>query len=294
MNKFKKNFFFFKIDSIFFINKTINMSAKVFTVEELLKNLTNVSFSDLKRQKSGYVSWVNVKDKGRMKRIYVKTPKMFAPFGATNYNAGDVGNNKKFSVALSFKGDEESEDLQKLKQLLLKLDEMVIDKTHENKDWRKQIAKKAVSRDVIETNYTRVLRENEDSEKKYPALVNLKALVSWKDGEASVGTKVYDTNKNTLDITFDNFDEVIPKLTDLKCIFQVASVWFINKKFGLTLKLVQAKVFPNEMGSLPDFALDEEEEEDTEKVTEKMSEMNVSKDDEDDEEEESESESDEE
>ena len=94
------------------------MSAKIFTVSELLKSLKNVSFSELKKQKSGFVSWVNVKDAGRMKRIYVKTPKMFAPFGATNYNAGDSVNNKKFSVALSFKGIDDSEELQSLKELL--------------------------------------------------------------------------------------------------------------------------------------------------------------------------------
>lgn len=254
------------------------MSAKVFTVEELLSNLSNVSFSDLKRQKSGYVSWVNVKDKGRMKRIYVKTPKMFAPFGATNYNAGDSVNNKKFSVALSFKGVEESKELQALKELLEKLDSMVVDNTYKNKEWRKQISKKTVSRDVIETNYTPVLREkqDEDAEKQYPALVNLKAAVQWKDGEPSVATKVYDTNKQTLDINFENFGEVIPKLTDLKCVFQVASVWFINKKFGLTLKLVQAKVFPNEMGGLDEFALDDDEEEaTTQEVTKKMKGLKV-------------------
>lgn len=272
------------------------MTAKVFTATELLKELSNVSFSELKRQKSGYVSWVNVKDKGRMKRIYVKTPKMFAPFGATNYNANDAANNKKFSVALSFKGVEDNKDLQSLKELLKKLDEMVLDNTHKNKEWRKQISKKTVSKDVLETTFTRVLREtdaDEDSEKKYPALFNLKALVNWKDGEPTVGTKVYNTSKEELNITFDNYGEVISKLTDLKCIFQVASVWFINKKFGLTLKLVQAKVFPNEMSSLPDFALDDDDEEETEKVTDKMSKMKVKEEDEeesdDDEDEEEES-----
>lgn len=254
------------------------MSAKIFTVSELLENLKNVSFSDLKKQKSGYVSWINVKDKGRMKRIYVKTPKMFAPFGATNYNAGgDAVNTKKFSVALSFKGEENNKEISNLKTLLQKLDECVIDKTYNDKEWRSQISKNKVSRDVVETNYTRVLREREEeenSEKNYPALVNLKAQVNWKDGEPSVGTKVYDTNKNQLDINFDNFSEVIPKLTDLKCVFQVASVWFINKKFGLTLKLVQAKVFPNEMGSLPEFALEEDdEEEEVKEVTKKVEKM---------------------
>lgn len=254
------------------------MSAKVFTVQELLERLSDVSFSELKRQKSGYVSWVNVKDKGRMKRIYVKTPKMFAPFGATNYNAGDASQKNKFSVALSFKGIEESEELQKLRQLLEKLDNVVVDNTYNNKEWRKQISKKTVSRDVIETNYTNVYREgNDDGEKKYPGLFNLKASVQWKDGEPSVATKVYNTNKEELTINFDNYGEVLPKLTDLKCIFQVASVWFINKKFGLTLKLVQAKVFQNEMAALPDFCFDDDEddEETTTTVTKKMENLKV-------------------
>lgn len=253
------------------------MSAKVFSAKELLAKLSEVSFSELKRQKSGYVSWVNVKDNGRMKRIYVKTPKMFAPFGATNYNAGDASQKNKFSVALSFKGVEDNEELQALKQLLQKLDETVVDNTYSNKEWRKQISKKTVSRDVIETNYAPVYREGaEDGDKKYPGLFNLKAQVNWKDGEPSVGTKVYDSNKQELQINFENYGEVIPKLTDLKCIFQVASVWFINKKFGLTLKLVQAKVFSNEMAALPDFCFDEEdEEESTQKVTKKMESLKV-------------------
>ena len=254
-------------------------SNKVFTVKELLERLSDVSFSDLKRQKTGYVSWINMKDKGRMKRIYVKTPKMFAPFGATNYNASDSSNNKKFSVALSFKGIEENNDLKELKNLLEKLDNMVVDNTYKNKDWRKQISKKSVSKDVIETNYTSVYREGQDDgEKKYPGLFNLKASVQWKDGEPSVATKVYDTNKKEIEINFDNYNEVIPRLTDLKCVFQVASVWFINKKFGLTLKLVQAKVFPNEMGgNIDECVFDDEEdiEETTKKITKKMESLKV-------------------
>ena len=125
------------------------MSAKIFTVSELLKSLKNVSFSELKKQKSGFVSWVNVKDAGRMKRIYVKTPKMFAPFGATNYNAGDQVNNKKFSVALSFKGEESNEEIANLKTLLKQLDNLVVEKTYSTKDWRSQISKKKVKDRVV-------------------------------------------------------------------------------------------------------------------------------------------------
>ena len=76
----------------------------------------------------------------------------------------------------------------------------------------------------------------------------------------------------------------------MKCVFQVASVWFINKKFGLTLKLVQAKVFPSNMGQLPDFALDDDEaEEEVSKVVKKTEELCLVDDEEESEDEESES-----
>jgi len=252
------------------------MSAKVLSVSDLLKSLKKVSFSELKRQQSGYVSWVNYKDNGSLKRLYVKTPKMFAPFGATNYNPNNVSSmNNKFSVALSFKGEDENPDIADLKTLLGKLDELIVDQTCNEKTWSKLISKKKVSREVVDAAYTRVLREKDDEDKKYPALVNLKAQVNWKDGEPFVGTKVYTTKKEVLDINFTNYGEVLPKLTDMKCVFQVASVWFINKKFGLTLKLVQAKVFPNSMGDLPEFALDEEEEEEVSTVVEKTKALSV-------------------
>ncbi len=267
------------------------MSAKVLSVSDLLKNLKKVSFSELKKQQSGFVSWVNYKDNGRLKRIYVKTPKMFAPFGATNYNPNNVASmNNKFSIALSFKGEDENSEIAELKTLLEQLDELVVDQTCNEKTWSKLINKKKVSREVIDSAYTHLLKQKDDDENKFPALFNLKAQVNWKDGEPYVGTKVYNTNKEVLEINFENYGEVLPKLTDLKCVFQVASVWFINKKFGLTLKLVQAKVFPSTMGQLPDFALDDDEvEEEVEKVVKKTEELCLVDDEEESEDEESES-----
>lgn len=267
------------------------MTAKVLSVSDLLKNLKKVSFSELKKQQSGFVSWVNYKDNGRLKRIYVKTPKMFAPFGATNYNPNNVASmNNKFSIALSFKGEDENSEIAELKTLLEQLDELVVDQTCNEKTWSKLINKKKVSREVIDSAYTHLLKQKDDDENKFPALFNLKAQVNWKDGEPYVGTKVYNTNKEVLEINFENYGEVLPKLTDLKCVFQVASVWFINKKFGLTLKLVQAKVFPSTMGQLPDFALDDDEvEEEVEKVVKKTEELCLVDDDEEESEEESES-----
>jgi hypothetical protein len=116
----------------------MSQKTKVFSVSELLKNLNKVSFSELKKQKSGgYVSWVNYNLNGSLKRIFVRVPKMFAPFGASSYN--DAPN--KFQIALSFKNENENTEVADLKKLLAKLDKLVLDKTYKEKNGQKNIKK---------------------------------------------------------------------------------------------------------------------------------------------------------
>ena len=137
-----------------------SLQAKVLSVSDLLKNLKKISFGELKNQQSGFVSWVNIKDNGSLKRLYVRTPKMFVPFGATNYNPNNVpAMNNKFAVALSFKGEEENSEIAELKTLFEKLDKLVVDEVMERKGilldtkkaWSKLINKKKVTRETIES-----------------------------------------------------------------------------------------------------------------------------------------------
>jgi hypothetical protein len=283
----------------------MSQKPKVFSVSELLKNLNKVSFSELKKQQSGYVSWVNYNLNGSLKRVLVRAPKMFAPFGATNYNPNNVASmNNKFQVALSFKGEEENHEIAELKTLLQKLDKLVVDEVmvrkgilmDTKKAWSRLINKKKVSRETIESAFTTLLKEKDDDEKKFPALFNLKAQVNWKNKEPYVGTKVYDNRRQKIEINFENYSEVLPKLTDMKCVFQVSSVWFINKKFGLTLKLVQTMIFPSNFGVLEDCVFDSEDEEEVVKevkaltIEPKKEEEEESEDESEDEDEEEESE----
>ena len=109
-------------------------SSKVLSVSDLLKNLKKISFGELKNQQSGHVSWVNYKDNGSLKRLYVRTPKMFVPFGAKNFNPNNVpAMTNKFQVALSFKGEEENHEIAELKTLFQKLDKLVVDEVMERK-----------------------------------------------------------------------------------------------------------------------------------------------------------------
>ena len=45
---------------------------------------------------------------------------------------------------------------------------------------------------------------------------------------------------------FDNIEQMIPKLSELKGLIQVSHVWFVSGKFGITIKLLQALTYPKE------------------------------------------------
>ena len=268
--------------------------AKVFKLSELLKNLKKVSFGQLKKQKKGgFVSWVNYNDNGNLKRIFVKTPKLFAPFGASNYNPdNDPSKKNKFIIALSLKDEKENSEIGELKTLLEKLDEMVVDKTFNDRKWTKILASKAEnlgkkpSRKEIQMCYRRNIKVKEDKKgEDYPPIFNLKSQVKWDNGNPTVGTKVYkSTEKVNININWDNYNTVLPKFTEMKCVFHIESVWFVSGRFNFTLKLVQAKVFPNSIKQVEDFALDSDDEEVLE-VTNKMSKVNVNESESDSEEE---------
>ena len=74
----------------------------------------------------------------------------------------------------------------------------------------------------------------------------LRIKVPCWDGEWRC--ELYDTEQNTL---FPNDDgktpeDMITKLSNIACVIQCGGVWFANGKFGVTWRLVQAVVKPQE------------------------------------------------
>ena len=65
--------------------------------------------------------------------------------------------------------------------------------------------------------------------------------------------QLYGKNKDKLDVTFETIEQLLPKLSELKGLIQISNVWFVSKKFGITIKLLQGMVYPKE--TLSGFSL---------------------------------------
>ena len=249
-------------------------------------SVSNVVFSELKKQgKGGYVAYVNLKDGEKQKRLIIQTPKMFAPFGASTYKKEElpVGQLPKYTVPLSL--DPKDKKITMLKDFLISLDEMVIKKALKDKKWLAQLGQKnskKVSIDKLEMLYTKIVKESNNE--KYPDTFVPKVPVDWKNSQP--GLQLYGKNKDKLDVTYDNIEKMLPKLSEIKGLIQISHVWFVSKKFGITLKILQGVVYQREAlsgYSLMDDSSDEESDEESEDESEE-DEVEVESEDESDEE----------
>ena len=255
---------------------------------------SNVVFSDLKKQgKGGYISYINYKNGDKNQRLIIQIPKMFSPFGASAYKKEEAiknGQLPKYNVGLSL--DTTDKKIKALKDFLQELDQLTCKTAAGNKEWLKQLqyknkkkkSKDEVAEDLEDNKYKPVVRESKNE--KYPDTFNTKVPIDWKSSQPAL--QLYNKQKQKLDVTFDNIEELLPKLSELKGLIQISHVWFVGQGFGVTIKLLQALTFPKESlsgYSLMDDSDDEEESEaeESEDEEEEESEVEVESDDEDDE-----------
>ena len=131
--------------------------------------------------------------------------------------------------------------------------------------------------------YTKIVKESNND--KYPDSFTPKVPIDWKNGTPAI--QLYSKSKQKLEVTFDNIEQLLPRLSEIKGLIQISHVWFVSKKFGVTLKILQGVVYQKE--SLSGYSLmddsDEEEESDNEEESDEESEdeVEVESDDESDE-----------
>lgn len=244
------------------------MSNQIQKVSAL--STSQVAFSEARKQgKTMNVAYVQYKPKGakRSTRLIAQTPKMFCPFGANYYNPNNEKiDMPKYSVAFSLKKDEGK--VSQLRKFLEDLDTMVIDEAMKNKNWLKLLKVKKPVRAVLENVYSGIIKESRDE--KYPPTFVSKVPIDWNN--SSLKLDLYDKSQNNLHATFDNIEELLPKLSEMRALIHVSHIWFVGGKFGVALKLVQGIVyqresisgfaFCDESDTEEDAVVEEEEEED--------------------------------
>jgi hypothetical protein len=195
-------------------------------------NIEAVGFSKLRKNKNGGKAvYLNVSDK----KLYLQLPKLRSPYGLSTYTDESSG---KTSYSLDLSLDTDNNDAMELREKLTQLDDLIIKTVVENsKEWLGKKFNETVCREAL---YKPLVRQGKEP---YPDTIKLKILANDK-GEFVPET--YNTNREQVGL------DTISKGSKVTCIVDMVQIWFIDNKFGVTVRLQQALLEPS--AKLPSFA----------------------------------------
>ena len=206
---------------------------------------SNVTFSALRVNKVRGNKTVYLSGSNRTK-LNIQFPWMRAPFGLSSYT--DAATNRtSYSIDLSF--DKDNDELVIIQKKFEEFDDLVVKTVAANsKEWLGKPFKEAVLKEAL---YKPVIRAGKDD---YPSTMKLKVMVDNKTGDFV--PEAYNMKRENVSLND------LEKGMKVIVIAEIASIWFIDNKFGVTVRLNQLLMEPPK--KLPKFAftgLDTEEEE---------------------------------
>ena len=163
------------------------------------------------------------------KLIKFQIPRMYIPFGISGFTP-EVGATK-WNIEFSMKGfDEEDNYVKKFYDYLKKIEEKVITFVHDNSQTIFGSQKSLLQiQDMFNSN----IKESPNREPKFRVKVD-----TSMDGK--IKPAIFDSEKSRIDVELENG---IFSRKSGTAIVEINSVYFLNKKFGITWKLNQMKVF---------------------------------------------------
>jgi hypothetical protein len=208
----------------------------------------SVQFSKFRKNKNGGKAvYLNAGDN---KKIYVQLPFLRSPYGLSAYTDEATGRTS-YSLDLSF--DPDNSEAMELHTKLKELDDIIVNTVATNsKEWLGKEFNVAVLKEAL---YKPIVRPGKE---QYPSTMKLKVLTK---SDGSFVPECYNMNKQM--VTLDS----IEKGQKAMAIIDVNQIWFIDNKFGVTIRLQQ--VLFEQSVKLPSFAfqglnLPDEEVEDNE------------------------------
>ena len=163
------------------------------------------------------------------KPLRITTPRMYMPFGVSGFTP-EVGQTK-YNIDFSMKGhDEDGNYVEKFYQTLRAIEDKIIESVSEQSDI---IFGKMMTKDELAPMFNSNIKESPDREPKFRVKVD-----TTIDGD--IKASVCDPEKNVLNDTAEN--GLYARNTGL-AIVELNSVYFLNRKFGITWKLYNLMVF---------------------------------------------------
>jgi len=196
-------------------------------------NASSVVFSKLRKNKNGGKTvYLNGGDN---KKLYLQLPFMRSPYGLSAFTDEGTGRTS-YSLDLSF--DSDNAEAMELHDKLKELDNLIVETVAKNsKEWLGKEFNVAVLREAL---YKPLVRPGKEP---YPSTIKLK-IATKPDG--SFVPEAYNMQKEQ--VTLDT----IEKGQKVMAIVDVSSIWFIDNKFGVTVRLQQTLL--EQSAKLPSFA----------------------------------------
>ena len=195
---------------------------------------SSVVFTKMKKNKNGGKTvYINAQDGKR--KLYLQLPFMRSPFGMSAFT-DEATNKTSYSLDLYF--DRDNEEGLALAEKLKALDEIIIKTVADNsKEWLGKVYDINVIREAL---YKPLVRQAKDD---YPDTIKLK-IMTKQTGEFLA--EAYDSSRKMISV------DQIEKGQRCACIVDVNQIWFIDNKFGVSVRLSQ--VLCEQSVKLPSFA----------------------------------------
>lgn len=219
-------------------------------------DLSKITFSDVKTDNHGRkMVFVNY-DGGK---VMVQTPKMYVPNGIKRWRKKDAVDNKddSFEMELSFAGEDNNTEIHEFHSKMEQFDELV--KKQIMMRSKEMLGKPKISMELIENAFysptVRVAMDKEGNVLDYPSRVRAKLdrerkgddftgrFLSYKKPATPI--LMFDDSKNLLEMNEDNFENVVPKGSNIVAVLELVYLT-ITTKVSAKWKLVQAKVSRNQ------------------------------------------------
>ncbi len=202
-----------------------------------------------------------------MQKFLVQTPKMKVPFGLSSFEGSNFMIGPQFTgFRENFQNDPESKEIF---MFMEKLTNRIVKEMKENiVDWFGKAYAKFDEEQIKTALMWPILKFSEDG--KYDPTMKVK-FPAYKDkntGNMVFTTKVFNKEKEMLEINAEFPSETIPKYSDVKLIMHFSDLFVGSSKASLTIKAEQVMVYPPE-SYLRDCAfIDDEENEEVTEVLE--------------------------
>jgi hypothetical protein len=193
----------------------------------------SVQFSKLRKNKNGGKAvYLNAGDN---KKLYVQFPFMRSPYGLSAFTDEGTGRTS-YSLDLSF--DPDNTEAMELHAKLKELDEKIVNEVAKNsKEWLGKEFNVAVLKEAL---YKPIVKPGKE---QYAPTIKLKVLTK-PDG--SFVPECYSMQKEQVAL------DTIEKGQKAMAIIDLNQIWFIDNKFGVTIRLQQALF--EQSAKLPSFA----------------------------------------